>query len=167
MEPTKRNLALTALKNEIEQRFKKQCDECTAKHKQEHDFREKKHAKEFAQLHAQKESDRNYYDRKTDEYHKQLSTNWRRSKFYWKYVVVIFCLCVAIAGNVVFCVHYVKNTRKMNVYNNSLKFMHDMYPNAGIKQVIRIFERQEIDTQRHKLMNDRIENYEELWWLKE
>jgi hypothetical protein len=164
---SKRNLALTAQAKEMEIRFKKQCDACTEKHKKQLEFREEKHAKEFAELVAQRENDRNYYDRETEKYRRQLSTNWQRSKFYQKYMLVIVCLCVAIAGIGVQSVYHVKHYRKMDVYNDALKYIHDRNPNVGIKQVIRIFERPEIDPERHKFMNEKIENYESLWWLKE
>ena len=100
-----------------------------------------------------------FYEKKTEQYYTEMSSRWVRSKYFRWFALAVLVVFIAIAGNAVFCVHYVTNTRKMNVYNTALMYMHDRNPNAKIKQLIKLIEQPKIDSEWNKEIRSRVENY--------
>ncbi len=164
---TKRNLALQAQREEIEKRHLRECSECTAKRRAEDDFRNQKHSEILGRLATEKERERNFFDKETDRYRKENHAKWRKSKYFWRYWVVLFLLIVAVGGNIYLFWRSRETERYMKAYNDTLKYFHRISPKANIPQAIQIFERPEINPERHKLMRERIEEYEDFWWLRE
>ena len=164
---SKKDYPLRALKKEMEADFKKRCDECTAKRKEADEFRESKHAEEYAKLNAENKRLQDYFDEKSEEYRKNTSSNFRQTKYFMRYWIIIICLTLAIGGIITQSVFHYQHYRKMNVFNNSLKFMHEMNPDARVNRVVKIFERPKIEPERYKFMSGKIENYGDFWWEKE
>jgi hypothetical protein len=162
----KKERPLKWMREEMEKRFKKKCDECQKIHNEQLKFKDSKHAKDYGELLKQKESDRKWFEEKTDEYYKEMSSKWRRTKHFRKFVIVVLIMFGAIIGNVFQVVHNSKNTRKMNVYNTALKYLQDANPKIDYGRLVRVIERPEIEPEWHKEIKKITNKYEDLWWLK-
>lgn len=113
-----------------------------------------------------KQNDRANFEKKTDEYYKEISSKFRRTKHFRKFVIVVLIMFGAIIGNVFQVVHNSKNTRKMDVYNTALKYLQDANPKIDYGRLVRVIERPEIEPEWHKEIKEITNKYEDLWWLK-
>jgi hypothetical protein len=164
---SKTSRALKAYGDEIKSNFKKQCDECTANRKDADEFRESKHSEELSELNAENKHLKKHLDEKSEEYRKNTSSNFRQTKYFKRYWIIIICLTLSIGSIITQSVYHYQHYRKMKIYNSVLMHLHDRNPKANIKQVIRVIERSEIDPQWHKEIHEQIKKYDDLWWLKD
>jgi hypothetical protein len=164
---SKKDYPLRTLAKEMETDFKKRCDECTAKRKETDEFRESKHAEEYEKLNAENKRLQDYFDQKTDEYHKNNSSNFRETKYFKRYWIIITCLTLAIGGIITQSAFHFQHYRKMIIYNSTLKYLQDVNPNTNYGQLIRTIKDSGADPDWHKSIKEQIKDYDDLWWKKE
>jgi hypothetical protein len=160
---SKKEKPLKALKEEMERRFKKDCDACKKTHDEQLKFKESQHAKEYAKLLSQRDGDLKLYDQKVSDYRKELSLRWMKSKLFWRCFIPAVCIAIS---SICINVNMYKSHKKMKIYNTALKYLQDANPKIDYGRLVRVIERPEIEPEWHKEIKEITNKYEDLWWLK-